>query len=146
MAVLFLFNKSWLLSIASFIIAFFLNPINSSNTKNNIDNNKNESSDWSSNELPPEYDFDLPPDIGIESLHGLKEHIHFKYRSNHGEITERDVYVYRTDFYYINTFCELRNDMRTFKINSIIGEIIDLNTGEVFEPTEWIQMLIYKNL
>lgn len=60
------------------------------------------------------------------------------YRTAQGELTSRTITInsitrdHRTT--YINAYCHLRNEDRTFHLDRIIGYITDNNTGEILDP------------
>lgn len=61
----------------------------------------------------------------------------FTYRDRFGEVTERQVDlrdVYPADsgtFLYMEGFCSLRKDWRKFRSDRIIGDLVNMETGEV---------------
>lgn len=64
---------------------------------------------------------------------------HFTYTDGNGNVTQRTVQPLKIysegerNFKYINAYCELRNDMRTFIFKRISPPVIDVETGEIIE-------------
>lgn len=59
----------------------------------------------------------------------------FEYMNSHGDITTRDVNAVRVDHKngeaYLVGYCMTRRSTRTFRADRILGEVIDIKTGEV---------------
>ena len=58
--------------------------------------------------------------------------LHINYIDSKGEETERDIIVKKYNSRYIQAFCLLRREQRTFKIGSIVS-CYDPDTGEVID-------------
>ena len=58
--------------------------------------------------------------------------MHINYIDSKGEETERDIIVKKYNSRYIQAFCLLRREQRTFKIGSIVS-CYDPDTGEVID-------------
>jgi len=60
------------------------------------------------------------------------------YQNTHNEITQRTITIkkiYRDNFAtYINAYCHVREQERTFKLDRIIGYITNIDTGEMLDP------------
>ena len=60
------------------------------------------------------------------------------YQNRKFEVTTRIITIkkiYRkNNINYIRAFCHLRDEYRTFKLDSIIGYITDIETGEMLDP------------
>lgn len=63
--------------------------------------------------------------------------IHFTYETADGDVMERHVVVQAVDGIYIDGFCLMRQAVRTFRLDRIIGNVTSENTGEVLAPAEW---------
>ncbi|HMV53619.1 MAG TPA: hypothetical protein PKC15_07795 [Rhodocyclaceae bacterium] len=74
---------------------------------------------------------------GKRARRGVLATVEFSYLSDKGEWTERRVDVTAVDGFYIHAFCHLRHEERTFRLDRIQGDVIDMNTGEVFPPRVW---------
>ncbi len=62
--------------------------------------------------------------------------LQFRYDGSDG-ITRRKVEVWkRREFSYLKGWCNTRNAERTFKIDNIIGNITDTETGEIFTKSQ----------
>lgn len=68
--------------------------------------------------------------------HGNKR-VTFEYMDSNGDITTRDVSAVRVDHKngetYLVGYCMTRRATRTFRADRILGEVIDMETGEVGE-------------
>lgn len=66
--------------------------------------------------------------------------IRFKYKGRDDYIaSSRSVDVSGVDDRYLEGFCQLRRDVRTFRLDRIKGEVVSLETGEVFESADaWL--------
>lgn len=63
-----------------------------------------------------------------------------KYRDGEGYHSERIVKIINfKDDYYLNAYCYLRDDKRTFRLDRIGKEIVDFNTGEILSKLEWLE-------
>jgi hypothetical protein len=63
--------------------------------------------------------------------------IRFKYKGRDDYIAHsRSVDVSGADGRYIEGFCQTRRAVRTFRIDRIKGEVVSLETGEVFETAD----------
>lgn len=67
-----------------------------------------------------------------------KETIQFWYTDFEGNLTHRTVDVKKLDSEYLEAYCHDREDMRTFRVERIDDEIIDLSTGEILTKTDWL--------
>lgn len=63
--------------------------------------------------------------------------VEFSYEDAVGEITYRTVTVHSVTRTYIKGECHTRRQERTFRIDRIIGDLIDCDTGEILSPKEW---------
>lgn len=54
-----------------------------------------------------------------------------------GEVTIRRVDVHAVTDYYIRGYCRKRRATRTFRLDRVIGDITDLDTGELIKPETW---------
>lgn len=78
-----------------------------------------------------------PERRAMRGRHGVLATVEFTYLSDKGELTERRVDVTAVDGPYIQAFCHLRREERTFRLDRIQGDVIDINTGEVMTPRAW---------
>lgn len=60
--------------------------------------------------------------------------IEFSYEDANGEITQRTVTVHSVDSTYIKGECHSRRAERTFRIDRVLGDVVDVETGEIFSP------------
>ncbi|QGZ31472.1 hypothetical protein [Stutzerimonas stutzeri] len=58
----------------------------------------------------------------------------FTYEDSQGVVTTRTVTVHSVSQAYLKGECQDRNEQRTFRIDRMIGEVIDADTGELLEP------------
>lgn len=63
--------------------------------------------------------------------------VSFLYPGKNGTETREVAVKKQLDGEYINGFCETAIDFRTFKIDRIIGDIVNLETGEVYGRSEF---------
>lgn len=60
----------------------------------------------------------------------------FDYRNDEGVVTRRKLDVFRIYYSkrgdgYIDGFCHKRQESRTFRLDRVFGDVVDLDTGEV---------------
>ncbi|MGC6386678.1 hypothetical protein ACMV8I_03310 [Ewingella sp. S1.OA.A_B6] len=65
----------------------------------------------------------------------------FHYVNSKGEETFRDVDIKSYDGHYLEGYCHLSRQLRTFILNRIEGDIIIRTTGELLDPYQWATML-----
>lgn len=58
----------------------------------------------------------------------------FTYEDSAGDVTYRTVTVHSVTATYLKGECHDRQAERTFKIERIIGDVVDLDTGEILQP------------
>ncbi len=58
----------------------------------------------------------------------------FTYEDSAGDVTFRTVTVHSVTATYLKGECHDRQAERTFKIDRIIGDVVDLDTGEILRP------------
>lgn len=63
--------------------------------------------------------------------------IEFTYQDTEGNVTRRTVTVHSVTHSHIKGECHARRAERTFRIDRIIGDVIDCNTGEILPPQQW---------
>ncbi|MCL2831387.1 MAG: hypothetical protein FWD77_11745 [Betaproteobacteria bacterium] len=63
--------------------------------------------------------------------------IHFEYENAEGEYSARSVRVDEIGDEYIVGFCFLRRERRTFRLDSMLGDVTSEKTGEILDPFEW---------
>ncbi|MDH2998091.1 hypothetical protein A1D22_09405 [Pasteurellaceae bacterium LFhippo2] len=68
-----------------------------------------------------------------------KENIQFWYTDFEGNFTLRNVDVRSLNGEYLEAYCHDKEDMRTFRVERIDNEIIDLSTGEVLSKEQWLE-------
>ncbi|MDG9889708.1 hypothetical protein [Pseudomonas juntendi] len=61
----------------------------------------------------------------------------FTYEDSSGEITDRTVSVHSVTRSHIKGECHDRKAERTFRVDRILGDLIDCETGEVLSPEKW---------
>jgi hypothetical protein len=63
----------------------------------------------------------------------------FTYRDEFGEVTHRTVDFQDAkpgksgNFLYLSGYCQLRNEWRTFRTDRMIGDIVNMDTGEILQ-------------
>lgn len=67
--------------------------------------------------------------------------VSFDYLDQDGNLTSREVTVRRYRGGKIYAFCHLRDDDRTFFADSIIGDVVDVRTGELLDRRAWLDTL-----
>ncbi|MEN4905544.1 hypothetical protein [Rahnella bonaserana] len=65
----------------------------------------------------------------------------FLYINSNGVETFRDVDIKSFDGHYIEGYCHVANNLRTFVIDRIEGDVIVRSTGESLEPYVWAEKL-----
>ncbi|MNJ44627.1 hypothetical protein D3C77_396830 [compost metagenome] len=63
--------------------------------------------------------------------------VEFSYEDTKGEITYRTVTVHSISKTYLKGECHGRQAERTFRIDRIIGDLVDCETGEIMSPKQW---------
>lgn len=61
----------------------------------------------------------------------------FTYEDSAGDITHRTVTAHSVTAAYIKGECHDRRAERTFRIDRIIGDVTDCDTGEILSPKQW---------
>ena len=61
-----------------------------------------------------------------------------QYEDSMGFESEREVTVHSLDAVYLKGFCHLRNAVRTFKLQNIVGDVVRVETGELLSVNEWL--------
>lgn len=65
--------------------------------------------------------------------------IQFGYTDNDGNYSYRTVDIKKLDSEYLEAFCHKRQDMRTFRLDRMHNEIVDVSTGEILSKSEWLK-------
>jgi predicted DNA-binding transcriptional regulator YafY len=65
--------------------------------------------------------------------------VEFSYEDSAGDITYRTVTVHSITKTYLKGECHDRQAERTFRIDRIIGDLVDCETGEMMSPKQWIK-------
>ncbi len=65
----------------------------------------------------------------------------FTYEDSAGDISYRTVTVHSVSPVYLKGECHDRQAERTFRLDRIIGELIDCDTGEIMSVKEWVKKL-----
>lgn len=63
--------------------------------------------------------------------------VEFTYEDSAGDITRRRVTVHSVTSTYMKGECHYRQAERTFRIDRIIGDVVDCDTGEILPPRKW---------
>lgn len=63
----------------------------------------------------------------------------FTYEDSSGDISYRRVTVHSVSSIYLKGECHERRAERTFRVDRVIGELTDCETGEVMSPYVWIK-------
>lgn len=63
----------------------------------------------------------------------------FTYEDSSGDISHRTVTVHSASDTYIKGECHDRQAERTFRLDRIIGNITDCETGEILSPKKWLR-------
>lgn len=79
----------------------------------------------------------LKPSGGIGR--GSVGEVSFTYEDAYGEITHRIVEVRTVTGVYIKGNCLDRQEARTFRIDRILGDVVDCDTGEILKPLEYVR-------
>lgn len=62
--------------------------------------------------------------------------VEFSYIDADGNYSQRAVYVTSADNWVFHGRCKLRNDERTFRFDSVVGDhLVDVDTGEIISTT-----------
>lgn len=64
--------------------------------------------------------------------------VEFSYQDTAGDITYRTVTVHSITRTYLKGECHGRQAERTFRVDRIIGDIVDCETGEMISPKKWV--------
>lgn len=69
--------------------------------------------------------------------------VSFDYLDQDGNLTTREVTArrYREREGKLYAFCHLRDDDRTFFVDSILGDVVDAKTGELLDKHAWLDTL-----
>ncbi len=78
-------------------------------------------------------DHSATPSRAMRSGWSLGE-VAFTYEDSAGDVTYRTVTVHSVTSTYLKGECQDRQAERTFKIERIIGDVVDLDTGEILRP------------
>ena len=65
--------------------------------------------------------------------------VKFTYQDADGEITTRTVTVHSVTAAYIKGECHDKHAERTFRVDRVIGEVLDLDTGELLAARKWVR-------
>lgn len=65
--------------------------------------------------------------------------VEFTYMDAEGEITHRRVTVHSATATYLKGECHKRQAERTFRVDRIIGDVVDCDTGEIISPRQWVK-------
>ncbi len=71
--------------------------------------------------------------------------VEFLYEDAEGDISHRQVTVHSVTSIYIKGECHTRQAERTFRIDRVIGDITDCDTGEMSAPQKWARKLQRQN-
>lgn len=63
--------------------------------------------------------------------------VEFTYEDSNGDISYRTVTVHSVTRTYLKGECHDRQAERTFRLDRIIGDLTDCNTGELMSPDRW---------
>lgn len=63
--------------------------------------------------------------------------IQFAYRDRSDRITSRTVEVSGLDDEYFEGWCRARRDVRTFRLDRVVGDVVSMDTGEVRSAFDW---------
>lgn len=67
----------------------------------------------------------------------LPMELEIQYRDFHGEPTEREITLEEVRLtesgVYLEAFCHLRDEERTFKLSRVVGEAVNVKTGELID-------------
>lgn len=63
--------------------------------------------------------------------------VEFAYEDAEGEVTFRRVTVHSVTATHLKGECHERGEERTFRIDRIIGDLTDCETGEILKPKSW---------
>lgn len=89
---------------------------------------------------PPSRPTPLPQDSRAIRTGWSMGEIAFTYEDTNGNITSRTVTVHSVSTTYIKGECQDRQAARTFRVDRIIGDLVDLETGEILNPKKWARM------
>lgn len=63
--------------------------------------------------------------------------IEFSYVDADGKKTQRTVTVHSVTRAYFKGECHTRREERTFRLDRVVGDLVDCATGEILSPKEW---------
>lgn len=63
--------------------------------------------------------------------------VEFSYVDADGVKTQRTVTVHSVTRVYFKGECHTRREERTFRLDRIVGDLVDCDTGEILSPKEW---------
>lgn len=63
----------------------------------------------------------------------------FTYEDSAGDISYRTVTVHSASTLYLKGECHDRQAERTFRLDRIIGDLTDCDTGEILSPKQWVR-------
>lgn len=63
----------------------------------------------------------------------------FTYEDVDGDITYRTVTVHSATRFYLKGECHDRRAERTFRLDRIVGDLADCETGELMAPSRWVR-------
>lgn len=67
--------------------------------------------------------------------------IEFSYIDAEGEFSHRSVNVFAVDARRFEGYCHVAHATRTFLVERVQGDVVDLDTGEVLAPASWAKSL-----
>lgn len=65
--------------------------------------------------------------------------VQFTYQDSEGEITTRTVTVHSVSASHIKGECHDKLAERTFRVDRVVGEVLDLDTGELLAAKKWVR-------
>lgn len=65
--------------------------------------------------------------------------VEFTYEDSAGDISYRTVTVHSASTLYLKGECHDRQAERTFRLDRIIGDLTDCETGEILSPKQWVR-------
>lgn len=71
--------------------------------------------------------------------------VEFAYEDAEGEVTFRRVTVHSVTATNLKGECHDRGEERTFRLDRIIGDLTDCETGEILKPKSWAKQVGYRS-
>lgn len=65
--------------------------------------------------------------------------VQFTYQDAEGEITARTVTVHSVSAAHIKGECHDKHAERTFRVDRVIGDVLDLDSGELLAAKKWVR-------